>query len=135
MPIDIFQWSNQIGIFNNRSSFSKCRIVLDFSMMSLIKLLIEFLCCIMLIVLILLLRIYTVIRFCKCVICIYKRHILYFSLLANYLCQVWLYNFHISLNRDIQLNPGHKQILVQNFQYVIGIETIFQPIISQSFHF
>ena len=135
MPIDIFQWSNQIGIFNNRSSFSKCRIFLDFSMMSLIKLLIEFLCCIMLIVLILLLRIYTVITFCKCVICIYKRHILYFSLLANYLCQVWLYNFHISLNKDIQLNPGHKQILVQNFQYVIGIETIFQPIISQSFHF
>ena len=70
--------------FYNRSSFSRCTIFLDFSIMSLFKLLIKFLCCIISKVLILLQRIYTVITFCKSVVCIYKRHILYFSLLASY---------------------------------------------------
>ena len=103
--IDIFQWRRQIGNFNNRSSFSKCTIFLDFSIMSLSKLLIKFLCCIMSLVLILLLHIlhsyFTTITFCKFVICIYSRHILYFSLLANYLCQFWLCKLHINLSGDI----------------------------------
>ena len=115
MPIDIFQWRRQIGNFNNRSSFSRCTIFLDFSIMSLFKLLIKFLCCIMSIVLILLLRILTVITFCKSVICIYSRHILYFSLLANYLCQLWLCKLHINLSGDIELNPGPKSNSCENF--------------------
>ena len=57
-------------------------------------------------VLILLLRIVTVITFCKSVICIYSLHILYFSLLVNYLCQLWLCILHINLSGDIELNPG-----------------------------
>ena len=60
----------------------------DFSIMSVFK----FLCCIMLKILILLLRIYTVITFCESVICIYNCHILYFSLLPNYLCQCGFVN-------------------------------------------
>ena len=115
MPIDIFQWRRQIGNFNNRSSFSRCTIFLDFSIMSLFKLLIKFLCCIMSIVLILLLHILSVITFCKSVICIYSRHILYFSLLANYLCQVWLRKLHINLSGDIELNPGPKSNSCENF--------------------
>ena len=115
MPIDIFQWRRQIGNFNNRSSFSRCTIFLDFSIMSLFKLLIKFLCCIMSIVSILLLRIFTVITFCKSVISIYSRNILYFSLLANYLCQVWLCKLHINLSGDIELNPGPKSKSCENF--------------------
>ena len=105
MPIDIYC----------RSSFSRCTIFVDFSIMSLFKPLIKFLCCIMSIVLILLLRILTVITFCKSVICIYSRHILYFSLLANYLCQLWLCKLHINLNGDIELNPGPKSNSCENF--------------------
>ena len=60
------------------------------------------------IVLILLLRILTMITFCKSVICIYSRHILYCPLLANYLCQLWLSKLHINLSRDIEFNPGPK---------------------------
>ena len=120
MPIDIFQWRRHIGNFNNHSSFSRCTIFLDFSIVSLIKQLIKFLCCIMSIVLILLLRILTVITFCKSVICIYSRHILYFSLLANYLCQLWLCKLHINLSGDIELNPGSKSISCEIFS-VIGI--------------
>ena len=115
MPIDIFQWRRQIGNFNNRSSFSRCTIFLDFSIMSLFKLLIKFLCCIMSIVLIPLLRILTVITFCKSVICIYSRHISYFSLFANYLCQLWLCKLHINLSWDIELNPGPKSNSCENF--------------------
>ena len=115
MPIDIFQWRRLIENFNNRSCFSRCTFFFDFSIMSLFKLLIKFLCCIMLIVLILLLCIYTVITFCKSVICIYNRHILYYSLLANYLCQVWLYKLHINLSGDIELNPGPKLNYRENF--------------------
>ena len=81
-----FNAGSKIGDFNNRSSFSRCTIFLDFSITSLFKLLIKFLCCIMSILLILLLHILTVTTFCKAVICIYSRHILYFSLLTNYLC-------------------------------------------------
>ena len=84
-------------------------------MMSLFKLLIIFLCCIMSIVSILLLRIFTVITFCKSVICIYSRNILYFSLLANYLCQVWLCKLHITLSGDIEHNPGPKSNSYENF--------------------
>ena len=69
---------------------------------------------------ILLLRIYTVITFCKFVIYIYNRHVLYFTLLANYLCQVWLFKFHINLSGNIELNPGLKSNSCENFQYVIG---------------
>ena len=115
MPIDIFQWRRQIGNFNNRSSFTRCTTFLDFSIMSLFKLLIKFLCCIMAIVSILLLRIFTVITFCKSVICIYSRRILYFSLLANYLCQVWLCKLHINLSGDIELNPRPKSKSCENF--------------------
>ena len=60
------------------------------------------------IVLILLLRILTMITFCKSVICVYSRHILYCPLLANYLCQLWLCKLHINLSRDIELKPGPK---------------------------
>ena len=115
MPIYIFHWRRQIGNFNNRSSFSRCTFFLDFSIMSLFKLLIKFLCCIMLQVSILLLPIYTVITFCKSVICIYNRHILYFSLLANYLCRVWLCKLHVNLSRDIELNPGPKSNSRENY--------------------
>ena len=88
--------------------FRDAQFFLEFSIMSLFKLLIKFLCCIISKVLILLLRIYTVITFCKSVICIYNRHILYLSLLANYLCQVWLRKLHINLRGDIELNSGPK---------------------------
>ena len=52
---------------------------------------------------ILLLRIYAVITFCNSVICIYNRHILYFSLLANYyvkcdLNEIPMKIFHSNLN-------------------------------------
>ena len=66
-------------------------------------------------VLILPLRIYTVTTFCKSVICIYNRHILYFSLLANYLCQVQLCKLHINLSWDIELYPGPKSNSCENF--------------------
>ena len=121
MPIDIFKWRKQIGNFNNRSSFSGCTIFLDFSITSLFKLLIKFLCCIMSILLILLLRILTVITFCKSVICIYSRHILYFSLITNYLCELWLCKLHINLSGDIELNPGPKSNSCKIFHYIIGI--------------
>ena len=115
MPIDIFQWRRQTGNFNKRSCFSRCTIFLDFSIMSLFKLLIKLLCCIMLKVSILLQCIYTVITFCKSVICIYNSHILYLSLLANYLCQVWLSKLHINLSGDIKLNPGPKSNSCETF--------------------
>ena len=115
MPIDIFQWRRQIGNFNNRSSISRCTIFLDFSIMSLFKLFIKFLCRIMSKVSILLLHIFTVITFCKSAICIYNRHILYFSLLANYLCQLWLSKLHINLSGDIEFNPGPKSNSCENF--------------------
>ena len=91
--------------------------------MSLFKLLIKVLCCIMSKVLILLLRIHTVIIFCKSVICIYHRHILYFSLLANYLCQVWLYKLHINSSGDIELNPGPKSNSCKNVSVTCLSET------------
>ena len=115
MPIDKFQWRMQTGIFNYRSSFSRCPIFLDFSIRSLLKLLIDFLCCIMLLVLILLLRIHTVITFKRSLICIHKRQIFYFSLLANYLCQVWLCKLHIGLTWDPELNPDHKSNSCEHF--------------------
>ena len=65
MPIVVFQWRSQIENFNNGSFFSGCSVFSDYSIMRLVKLFIKFLCCIMLIVLTLLLRIYTVITFCK----------------------------------------------------------------------
>ena len=67
------------------------------------------------IVLILLLHILSVITFCKSVICIYSRHILYFSLLVNYLCQLWLRKLHINLSGDIELNPGPKSNSCEDF--------------------
>ena len=67
------------------------------------------------IVLILLLRIFTGITFCKSVICIYIRHILYFTLLANYLCQLWLCEWHIKSSGDIELNPGPKSNSCEHF--------------------
>ena len=69
----------------------------------------------MLIVLILLLRIYNVITFCKSVICIYNCHILYFSVLANYLCQMRFFKLHINLSGDIELNSGPKSNSYENF--------------------
>ena len=95
--------------------FQDAHFFLDFSIMSLFKLLIKFLCCIMSIALILLLRILTVITFCKSVICIYSRHVLYFSLLANYLCQLLLCRLHINLSGDIELNPEPKPNSCENF--------------------
>ena len=65
--------------------------------------LIKFLCCIMLIVSVLLVGIYTIITLCKSVI--YNGHILYFSLLTNYLCQVWFCKLHVTLSRVMELNP------------------------------
>ena len=115
MPIDIFKWRRQSGNFNNRSSISRCTTFLDVSIMSLFKLFIKFLCCIISKVLILLVRIFTVITFCKSVICIYSRHISYFSLLANYLCQVWLCKLYINLSGKIELNPGPKSNSRKNF--------------------
>ena len=115
MPMDIFKWRRQSGNFNNRSSVSRCTIFLDVSIMSLFKLFIKFLCCVMSKVLILLVRIFTVITFCKSVICIYSRHISYFSLLANYLCQVWLCKLYINLSGKIELNPGPKSHSRRNF--------------------
>ena len=44
-PIDVFQWRRQIGSFNDRSSFSGCKILFGFSIISLLKLLIKLLCC------------------------------------------------------------------------------------------
>ena len=67
------------------------------------------------IVLIPLLRILTVITFCKSAICIYSRHILYFSLLANYLCQLWFCKLHINLSGDIELNLRQKSNSCENF--------------------
>ena len=64
---------------------------------------------------ILLLCIFTVITSCKSAICIYSRHMLYFSLLANYLCQVQLCKLHIILSGDIELNPGLKSNSCENF--------------------
>ena len=58
----------------------------------------------MLIISILLLLIYIVITFCKSVICICNGHVLYFSRLANYLCQGWLSKLLISLSGDTELN-------------------------------
>ena len=112
MPIDLFQWRRQVGNFNNLSSFSRCTFFLDFLIMSLFKLLIKFLRCIMSMVLIL--PILTVITFCKSVICICSSHILYFSPLANYLCQFWLCKLHINLSGDIELNPGTKSNSCEN---------------------
>ena len=54
------------------------------------------------------------IPFCKSVICIYNRHALYFSLLANYLCQVWFCKLHINLSGNIELNPGPKSNSCEN---------------------
>ena len=83
--------------------------------MSLFKLLIKVLCCIMSKVLILLLRIHTVIIFCKSVICIYHRHILYFSL--------QIYKLHISSSGDIELNPGPKSNSCKNISVTCLSET------------
>ena len=55
------------------------------------------------------------ITFCKPVICIYSRHILHFSLLANYLCQLLLCKLHINLSGDIELNPGPKSTSCEYF--------------------
>ena len=106
--IDIPQWRRKIGNFNNRSLFSTFTFFKHFPKIGLLKLLIKFLYCYMLIVSILLMRIYTVITFCKSVICIYNGYILYFYLLENYLCQVWLCKVHITLSGDIELNSGPK---------------------------
>ena len=112
-------WRKQIGNFNNCSPFSRCTVFLDFSIMSLFKLFIKFSCCIISIALMLLhlfsLRIYTVIRFCKSVICIYNRHVLYLSLVAKYICQVWLCKLHTSLSGDIELNPVLESNSCENF--------------------
>ena len=110
MPIVIFQWRRQIRNFNNRSSFSRCTIFLV-----LFKLLIKFLWCIVLKVWILLLWIYTVTAFCTSVICVYNRHILYFLLLANYLCQLWLLKLHINLSGDIEIYSWPKSNSCENF--------------------
>ena len=75
----------------------------------------------MLIISILLLLIYTVITFCKSVICICNGHVLYFSQLANYLCQVWLCKLLISLSGDTELNPGPKSNSYENF-FSISLE-------------
>ena len=40
---------------------------------------------------------------------------LYFSLLANYLCQAWLCKLHINVSGDIELNPGPKSNSYENF--------------------
>ena len=64
---------------------------------------------------ILLLCIFTVITSCKSAICIYSRRMLYFSLLANYLCQVQLCKLHIILSGDIEQNPGLKSNSCENF--------------------
>ena len=86
--------------------------------MNLFNLFIKFFYCIMLTTSLLLhlffLRIYTVITFCKSVICIYNRHTLYLYLLANYFCQVWLCKLHISLGVDIELNPEPKSNSCEN---------------------
>ena len=66
------------------------------------------------IVLIDLLRILTVITFCNSVICVYSHHILYFPLLANYLCQLWHCKLHINLSGDIEPNPGPKSNCCEN---------------------
>ena len=47
--------------------------------------------------------------------CIYSRHILYFSLFANYLCQLRLCKLHINLSGDIELNPEPKSNSCKNF--------------------
>ena len=114
MSINIFQRWRQVGNSNNRSSFSRCPIFLDFPIVSLFKLPVKFLCCFMLKVSILLQRIYTVITFSKSVICIYNHHILYFSPLTNYLCQVRLCKLHINWSGDIELNPGPKSNSCEN---------------------
>ena len=76
----------------------------------------------MLIVLILLLCIYTVITFSKCVICIcksviciYNHHIFHFSLLASYLCQVWPCKLHINLSGAIEVIPGPNSNSCETF--------------------
>ena len=57
----------------------------------------------------------TVITFFKSVICIYNHYILYFSLLENYLCQLWLCKLHLNLSGNIKLNPGQNQIPAKIF--------------------
>ena len=112
MSIDTFHWRRQVGYFNNHFLFFKMHNFLDFSIVSLLKLLINLLWCTILRASILLhlffLCIYTVVSFCKTVIYIYNRHILYFFLLAKYLCQVWLCKLHVRSTGDIELNPGPK---------------------------
>ena len=112
-------WKKQIGNFNNRPLFSRCTVFLDFSIMSLFKLFIKFSYCIISIASMLLhlfcQRIYTVITLCKSVICIFNCHVLYLSLDAKYICQVWLYELHISLSGDIELNPVLESNSCENF--------------------
>ena len=62
----------------------------------------------MLIISILLQRIYSVMTFCNYIICIYNHHNLYYSLLASYLCQMWICKLHFSLSKDIELYSGPK---------------------------
>ena len=92
---------------------------LDFSIMSLFKLFIKFSYCIISIASMLLhlpcLCIYTVITFCKSVICIFNRHVLHLSLFAKYICQVCLCKLHISLSGDIELNPLLESNSCENF--------------------
>ena len=63
----------------------------------------------------LLLRIYTVIAFCKFLICIDNRRILYCSLLTNCLCQMWLCKFQVSSIRDTQLKFVPKSNSCESF--------------------
>ena len=92
---------------------------LDFSIISLFKLFIKFSYCIISIASMLLhlpcLCIYTVITFCKSVICIFNRHVLHLSLFAKYICQVCLCKLHISLSGDIELNPLLESNSCENF--------------------
>ena len=62
-----------------------------------------------------LLRIYTIITLCRSVIWIYNRHILYFSLLANYLWSSVACKLHNNLSGDIWLDPGPKSNSCENF--------------------
>ena len=63
----------------------------------------------------LLLRIYTVIVFCKFLICIDNCRIFYCSLLTNCLCQMWLCKLQVSSIRDTQLNLVPKSNSCENF--------------------